>query len=106
MKLQSQGIAGVLVGAVIAIGAVILFMPVKQDPFYAAAKVDGNLLKTMYNSDFSKLVLNFKYNASSMRFELSAAAINPSGGPVAIKKRRCPGDSKIHLCRLREWLLF
>lgn len=85
MQRQTQTIVAFAVGAVITIGAVLLFMPSKT-PFYSAARIDGNTLKSLYNADFSKLVLDFKYNSTTNGFDLFPSATGASG-PVAVGTR-------------------
>lgn len=87
MKLQPQAFAGFAVGAIITIGVAMFFMPSKKDPFYSAAKIDGNALKELYNAEFSELVLNFRYNISTSGFDLEPAAFNADRGSIEIRDK-------------------
>jgi hypothetical protein len=86
MKLQTQAIAGFAIGAIITVGVAMFLMPSKT-PFYSAARVDGNTLKTLYNSDFFRLIFDFKYNSNSQGFDLSPSANTVSGATVAVDTR-------------------
>ena len=83
MKINKATLTGLVVGLVVGVSAVLIVNPRPPQPVYDSLRIDGNILKTLYNGNFSKMILDFQTASGSSKIDLLPGVYNSSGVLVA-----------------------
>lgn len=82
MALQKQAITGATIGVLIGAAAALIYFTFQRAPKYRSMRMDGNIVRSLYNSNnFGRIEFNFKLNANR-EFELVAQAYATNGSEI------------------------